>query len=81
MMNEKKEVNSSIGCNVTECKYNNQGDFYVDSKHENKGTENSHNARKKVSKAHQKSVGECVNVGDNSAYDIAVGMGVDVFKR
>jgi hypothetical protein len=27
MMNEKKEVNSSIGCNVTECKYNNQGDF------------------------------------------------------
>ena len=28
MMNEKgQEVNTSIGCGVTECKYNNQGDF------------------------------------------------------
>ena len=27
MMNENKEINSSIGCNVTECKYNSQGDF------------------------------------------------------
>lgn len=27
MMNENKEINSSIGCDVTECKYNCQGDF------------------------------------------------------
>ncbi len=27
MMNERQDVNSAIGCGVTECKYNSCGDY------------------------------------------------------
>lgn len=27
MMNENKEINSSIGCGVTECRFNHSGSF------------------------------------------------------
>ena len=27
MMNETREVNTSIGCGVTDCKYNRSGDY------------------------------------------------------
>ena len=27
MMNEERDVNTCIGCNVTECKYNRAGDY------------------------------------------------------
>ena len=27
MMNERQEVNNAIGCGVTECKYNREGDY------------------------------------------------------
>ncbi len=32
MMNENKEVNTSIGCGVTECKFNRAGDYCTLSK-------------------------------------------------
>ena len=60
------------------CKDNEKRDFPVDNEHEAERTEDGENACEKLRKAHEKSVGELVGIGDDTADDIAVGMGIAI---
>ena len=51
----------------------------ADGKHKTERRENRHNAGKELRKAHQKTVGKLVHVGNDAAEKVAVGVTVDVF--
>src|SRR5699024_3268727 len=55
-----------------------QGDPHVDGQHEKKGSEDRHHSCKELGKSHQKAIGKLVDICDETAHNISLGMAVDI---
>ena len=53
----------------------------IDRQHENQRAENGDHAGEQLGKAHQQAVGELIDIRNDAADHIAVGVAVDVFQR
>ena len=60
------------------CKDDEKCDLPVDDEHKAECAENGEDACEKLREAHEKSVGKLVGVGDDTADDVAVGMGIAI---
>ena len=58
--------------------HHHQGDAPMDAKHEQKGTQNGHNARKQLGKSHKQAVGKGVHVRNDPADNVALGVLIQI---
>ena len=61
--------------------HDNQRNPHIDREHKNQRTQNCQYARKELREAHQQAFGKLVGICDNTADNIAIRMGIDIFQR
>ena len=61
--------------------HHNKCDAHIDRQHENQRAQNRDHAREQLGKAHQQAVGKLIDIRNDAADHLAVGVAVDVFQR